>query len=212
MLRTIGSPPRRGHRGPPPGVPCRIRSFSDLAVRLGRPRHPPLRRSRTRRRGCGGTSRRRCRCTRGRGGVGPAAARGARSRRGRGARRDAPRPRRARGGARSGAGALRRARRRAGAPRELAPALARAGHALRAHFEAHLASEEATIFPALARSSRRTSGAGWWRSCGRGARLGDARGSLLAIDRERPLVLPDLDLRHRDASALALRESRLVST
>jgi len=34
---------------------------------------------------------------------------------------------------------------------ELAPALARAGHALRAHFEAHLASEEATIFPALAR-------------------------------------------------------------
>ncbi|HET8539602.1 MAG TPA: hemerythrin domain-containing protein [Anaeromyxobacter sp.] len=34
---------------------------------------------------------------------------------------------------------------------ELAPALARAARALRAHFEAHLASEEATIFPAVAR-------------------------------------------------------------
>ncbi len=34
---------------------------------------------------------------------------------------------------------------------ELAPALAEAGRILRAHFEAHLASEEGTIFPALAR-------------------------------------------------------------
>jgi len=34
---------------------------------------------------------------------------------------------------------------------ELAPALARAGRLLRAHFEQHLASEEATIFPAIAR-------------------------------------------------------------
>jgi iron-sulfur cluster repair protein YtfE (RIC family) len=34
---------------------------------------------------------------------------------------------------------------------ELAPALAEAGRRMRAHFEAHLASEEATIFPALAR-------------------------------------------------------------
>ncbi len=34
---------------------------------------------------------------------------------------------------------------------ELAPALAEAGRRLRAHFEAHLASEEATIFPAIAR-------------------------------------------------------------
>jgi iron-sulfur cluster repair protein YtfE (RIC family) len=33
---------------------------------------------------------------------------------------------------------------------ELAPALAEAGRRLRAHFEAHLASEEGTIFPALA--------------------------------------------------------------
>jgi iron-sulfur cluster repair protein YtfE (RIC family) len=33
---------------------------------------------------------------------------------------------------------------------ELAPALAEAGRRMRAHFEAHLASEEATIFPALA--------------------------------------------------------------
>ncbi len=35
---------------------------------------------------------------------------------------------------------------------ELAPALAEAGRLMRAHFEAHLASEEATIFPALARA------------------------------------------------------------
>ncbi len=34
---------------------------------------------------------------------------------------------------------------------ELAAALAEAGRRMRAHFEAHLASEEATIFPALAR-------------------------------------------------------------
>ncbi len=34
---------------------------------------------------------------------------------------------------------------------EVAPALAEAGRRMRAHFEAHLASEEATIFPALAR-------------------------------------------------------------
>jgi iron-sulfur cluster repair protein YtfE (RIC family) len=33
---------------------------------------------------------------------------------------------------------------------ELAPALAEAGRRMRAHFEAHLASEEGTIFPALA--------------------------------------------------------------
>ncbi len=34
---------------------------------------------------------------------------------------------------------------------ELAPALARSGRRLRAHFEAHLATEEATIFPAVLR-------------------------------------------------------------
>lgn len=34
---------------------------------------------------------------------------------------------------------------------ELAPALAEAARRMRAHFETHLASEEATIFPALAR-------------------------------------------------------------
>jgi iron-sulfur cluster repair protein YtfE (RIC family) len=34
---------------------------------------------------------------------------------------------------------------------ELAPALARAASLLRTHFEAHLATEEATIFPAIAR-------------------------------------------------------------
>lgn len=34
---------------------------------------------------------------------------------------------------------------------ELAPALARAARLLGAHFEAHLASEEATVFPAIAR-------------------------------------------------------------
>ncbi len=34
---------------------------------------------------------------------------------------------------------------------ELAPALAEAGRRMRAHFEAHLASEEATIFPAVSR-------------------------------------------------------------
>ncbi len=34
---------------------------------------------------------------------------------------------------------------------ELAPGLARAGRLMQAHFETHLASEEATIFPAIAR-------------------------------------------------------------
>ncbi len=35
---------------------------------------------------------------------------------------------------------------------ELAPELARAGRILRAHFEAHLASEEGTIFPLISRT------------------------------------------------------------
>ncbi|HEX9050939.1 MAG TPA: hemerythrin domain-containing protein [Anaeromyxobacter sp.] len=37
---------------------------------------------------------------------------------------------------------------------ELAPALAEAARRMRAHFEAHLASEEGTIFPALGRIAR----------------------------------------------------------